>query len=325
MQDFDPTIADIARRVQKQCHSRVQVNCYCTPPTSQGFAPHYDTHDVLVVQIEGEKRWKVYGAESACPLNEMRDGNPKMDTGNAKPDTFLMQAGDVLYIPRGYIHEAEAEGIASLHLTFGLHPPLNKDLLTAAVEQLAMTQPMLRETLPTGPFAGEDRIGEMRERLGELLALLAEHASVDRAALALDEQILRLSRSGGDGRLFADIDAIRAISPETVLERRDDVGARIVPHEGGIALQMLSGMIMGPGHFAPAMAYVVETPARSRYPRSRGSRKPSNWRSARIRQRRAMPSGLAGPLKRKRCCRTAEFRASHPSELSNSGFCHRSV
>lgn len=257
VQDFDPAIADLTRRLQNELHARVQTNCYCTPPTSQGFAPHYDTHDVLVLQVEGEKRWKVYGADSACPLQELRDGDPKLRPSARAPDTFVLRAGDVLYIPRGYIHEAEAEGVASLHLTFGIHPPLNKDLLIAAIEQLTTTHPMLREALPIGPLAGSARKAAVRSRLAGLIALLDEAADADSAALILDEQILRLGRSGGDGRLFSDIDVIRTISPDLMLERRDNVTARIVPHDGGVALQMLSGSIVAPDRFAPAMNYVA--------------------------------------------------------------------
>src|SRR5512138_440493 len=38
----------------------VQANIYLTPPGAQGFRVHYDTHDVLVLQVAGEKRWRIF-------------------------------------------------------------------------------------------------------------------------------------------------------------------------------------------------------------------------------------------------------------------------
>ena len=35
----------------------MQINAYITPPENQGFAAHYDTHDVFVLQVSGSKRW----------------------------------------------------------------------------------------------------------------------------------------------------------------------------------------------------------------------------------------------------------------------------
>jgi NAD(P)-dependent dehydrogenase (short-subunit alcohol dehydrogenase family) len=37
-----------------------QVNAYITPPSSRGFSPHYDVHDVFVLQVAGEKHWRIH-------------------------------------------------------------------------------------------------------------------------------------------------------------------------------------------------------------------------------------------------------------------------
>src|SRR5215204_2736291 len=75
VEDFSPAIARLARAIETEMGARVQVNSYLTPPSAQAFPAHYDTHDVLVAQIQGEKLWKVYGSDSVCPLNEMHAGD----------------------------------------------------------------------------------------------------------------------------------------------------------------------------------------------------------------------------------------------------------
>src|SRR6478672_2599413 len=46
----------------------VQINAYITPPENQGFAAHYDTHDVFVLQIAGSKKWTIHAPVIDDPL-----------------------------------------------------------------------------------------------------------------------------------------------------------------------------------------------------------------------------------------------------------------
>ena len=36
------------------------MNAYITPESARGFEPHYDVHDVFVLQVSGEKHWSVH-------------------------------------------------------------------------------------------------------------------------------------------------------------------------------------------------------------------------------------------------------------------------
>ena len=109
----------------------VQANAYWTPPAAQGFAVHHDTHDVFVLQVAGHKRWRVYEPLVELPLSGQRWAGG--DAGEAVMD-FVLGPGDTLYLPRGWPHEAETSGEASLHITVGLHPPTRTDALHAAVD-----------------------------------------------------------------------------------------------------------------------------------------------------------------------------------------------
>ena len=85
-------------------------NAYLTPLHSQGFAPHYDDVDVFVLQLEGYKRWRVYAPmnkRETLPRSSSRDYTEKeMGDEEALMDVTL-GPGDVLYLPRGWIHQAE--------------------------------------------------------------------------------------------------------------------------------------------------------------------------------------------------------------------------
>jgi lysine-specific demethylase/histidyl-hydroxylase NO66 len=94
-------------------------NAYLTPPGTQGFAPHYDDVDVFVCQLEGAKRWRLY------PARAPEEVLPRWSSANFSPEEvglplaeLVLHAGDVLYLPRGCIHEARAlTDQHSLHLT----------------------------------------------------------------------------------------------------------------------------------------------------------------------------------------------------------------
>ena len=63
-----PPLVDFTRQLVEELGHPAQVNAYVTPPSSQGFSPHYDTHDVFVLQVSGEKRWVIHAPVHSDPL-----------------------------------------------------------------------------------------------------------------------------------------------------------------------------------------------------------------------------------------------------------------
>jgi lysine-specific demethylase/histidyl-hydroxylase NO66 len=85
-------------------------NAYLTPLHSQGFAPHYDDVDVFILQLEGYKRWMVYAPlnkRETLPRVSSRDYTEKEMEDEEKLMDVTLGPGDVLYLPRGWIHQAE--------------------------------------------------------------------------------------------------------------------------------------------------------------------------------------------------------------------------
>ncbi|GMH89651.1 hypothetical protein TrVE_jg9240 [Triparma verrucosa] len=103
----------------------VGANAYLTPRGSQGFAPHYDDVDVFVMQQEGKKRWRVYepgvgGFRKEEVLPRVSSKDYDVDSMPKKPYLDVtLGPGDLLYLPRGWIHQAVTTpgDEYSLHLT----------------------------------------------------------------------------------------------------------------------------------------------------------------------------------------------------------------
>lgn len=122
-QAFSPTVWQFLAVLQEQFGSMAGSNVYLTPPNSQGFAPHYDDIEAFVLQLEGRKLWRVYRprdpseelALTSSPNFSQEDlGEPVLQT--------VLEPGDLLYFPRGFIHQAECQdGVHSLHLTLSTY------------------------------------------------------------------------------------------------------------------------------------------------------------------------------------------------------------
>lgn len=256
IENLDPTVAQLTRSIEAEMGATVWANAYLTPRSEQGFHPHYDNHDVFIAQIHGRKLWRVYGGESVCPLNELiEDGQrPRPST---MPQEFHLSAGDLLYIPRGWIHEAATQQSASLHLTFGIRPHLGIELISTALKLLITRHPEFREALPIGRLGTAENQECLKERFAQLTELLIKHASVVDIANALDEEWIRRGRSGGDGHLFEEPEYLLDLNSDSILQRRINVPCRVQNIDTSVVgLQFLNGMIKGPIAFESAMNFV---------------------------------------------------------------------
>lgn len=131
LDSFDPTMEVACRALQWWSREVVQVNTYLATNDAAGFSLHWDDHDVVIVQIAGEKSWEVRGASRPVPM--YRDAEPNKEPSEDIVWSGTMRAGDVMHIPRGYWHQATRAGRGdgySLHVTFGFVKRTGVDWLT---------------------------------------------------------------------------------------------------------------------------------------------------------------------------------------------------
>jgi len=80
----------------------------------------------------------------------------------------LLNAGDVLYLPRGWWHIAHPVDEPSLHLTFGIAPMHGLNLLNWMAMRLR-SNALLRRNLPQGGLTREAYMAELRAIVAEAL------------------------------------------------------------------------------------------------------------------------------------------------------------
>jgi hypothetical protein len=160
-----------ALAVETRCPA--QANLYLTPAESQGFGAHADAHDVLIFQLAGRKAWTL-GAR--VPDSELATRDHRAtDRTISDPSEVLMEVGDVLYLPRGVVHQAKATDLGpSTHLTLGIHWPIAGELERAVLDRLlawgALRQSADAAVGPPPPVDPSDRNAALRFELDRRVA-----------------------------------------------------------------------------------------------------------------------------------------------------------
>jgi ribosomal protein L16 Arg81 hydroxylase len=226
----------------------VQANAYFTPARAQGFAVHHDTHDVFVLQVTGRKHWRVYEPVVELPLASQK-WSPELGSPRGPVVDVVLDAGDTLYVPRGWPHDASTSDSESLHLTIGLHPPTRLEALRAALDSCADDVEFRRSVPPDGRLPAD-----LVERLAARLAPEAVRRAVRRRFVAgrrpiLDDQLVQL-------RALARLELTAAV------ERRPTVIAELEVMDAGSTLLFEGKEVVFPARAgaAVAAAYAAEGP-----------------------------------------------------------------
>jgi hypothetical protein len=241
-----PSIGAFCRSLEETLGHPAQANAYYTPRAAQGLPVHHDTHDVFVLQVAGEKRWLVYEPALELPLKSQRYSSELGEPGEPVGDRTL-RPGDMLYLPRGWLHEALTSETDSLHLTIGVNVVTWLDAFRAALDECG-DEVGFRHSWQNGDGADE-LVEALRERL--------RPQEVERRAR---DKLVRTRRPIRDGQL-SQLRALDGLGPDTTLERRPTVLADVIDRDDSITLVFEGRELTFPAHAREDLVAVVETDA----------------------------------------------------------------
>ncbi|BBZ27676.1 hypothetical protein MMAD_19710 [Mycolicibacterium madagascariense] len=253
-----PPLIEFVRGMVDDLGHPTQANAYVTPPANRGFDPHYDVHDVFVLQAAGHKRWIVHAPVHRDPLPSQPWTDHRAAIAERVAEDPVIDAvigpGDALYLPRGWIHSAKALEATSIHVTIGVAPLTPVDVAHAVVDSLASHQEF-RASLPMGVDAA-DR-GAMAAIATKIMAEVAE-AMRHRAAEVTDGAAARLARRHAERtrpvpvRPLATLVAAERAEHTTVRWRRGLV-ATVEHFADRVVLRLPDRTITFPASCAPAV------------------------------------------------------------------------
>ncbi|MFY3310513.1 JmjC domain-containing protein [Achromobacter ruhlandii] len=146
----EPIVESLARQIGRFAGHAVVSSAYAAFGTRDSFRAHWDTRDVFAVQLIGRKRWLVYEPSLPYPIytQQSKDYEQEYPCPERPSMDFVLEAGDVFYLPRGWWHNPLPLGEATFHFSFGVFPPLAVNYLAWAVQQ-SQSFVALRKTIAT--------------------------------------------------------------------------------------------------------------------------------------------------------------------------------
>ncbi|KAL2634862.1 hypothetical protein R1flu_006341 [Riccia fluitans] len=242
---------------ERYWHCVAGCNAYLTPAKSQGFSPHFDDIEAFVLQTEGRKRWRCYKPRS------LDDVLPKFSSPDFSQDEIgepildeILEPGDLLYMPRGTIHQAEATSDThSLHITVSvgqrntwsdyLELALPRALELAWEDHLLLRESLPRDFATYMGVAHSDKDDPRRAAFLERVILCMDRlvksgpwdSAVDQMAVKFIQSRLPLphmleSEMTKEGRSLAITSKVRLVAP--------DVARFVVEEDSAVLYHMLN-------------------------------------------------------------------------------------
>lgn len=251
-------IARVTREMEAITHCKIAANAFMTPNGSKGFLPHFDTHDVFVFQLEGEKIWDLYDKRINYPVDRQIHMIDQKTLGEPSV-SYRLKAGDLLYVPRGMVHGPHTlKEYDSLHITMGFRPIRWKDYLISMVDIISEDHPALRKTAVfADTFLPEAALNlaihELQENLSskkykavaldrlqekfvsQLRPLPGKHIEMASAKYVIDESTLLLRRKEAICHVAENSETVSIQFPGIGISSDDDL------HPGSVQAPLIAG------------------------------------------------------------------------------------
>jgi len=246
-------IAALSQSIEVELNFPVQVNAYITPPRSQGLVPHYDDHDVLILQIQGSKTWHIYEGVDVPPREIQREKDKAVGIEDLpSPIDLQLEAGDVLYLPRGKVHEAETNSEPSIHLTVGVHAPTALMLAVGALYAQSFHDDRLNAQLPPRHLDDADQRAALDALMRDTVKTVEDPSALARGLDTLADVLVRRGRCPPVGPILNAV----GIDEQTLVRKYQPLYSSVKAEPGGVTLQFASLSVdAGPDHKA-AMEFV---------------------------------------------------------------------
>lgn len=252
----EPKLNLLCRALAPEFGHRFQTNLYLTPPNGKGFTPHWDNHDVFILQVVGSKHWKIEKERRIFP----KKGDGMEDEGRELRGPlleFTLNQGDLIYIPRGFVHAAECGSEPSLHITLGVTAIFFEDFLGAIIKAGLNRDERLRRALPLGFMRGGNKA--VAESAKAALQSLSDDTFLNEVINEFRDDVVKSFPLDVSGQVF---DFFRPAP----LSLGDKVGPRqgliyqMHPGDESVRLNFGGRSIVFPGFFGESLNFALKTP-----------------------------------------------------------------
>jgi hypothetical protein len=248
-------IGSLLHAIEVELNFATQVNAYFTPPESQGFVPHYDEHDVLILQIRGSKIWHLYDGVDVAPRAALRHEPVAADTLPSPTDVRL-EVGDVLYLPGGRVHAAEATSEVSVHLTVGVLAPTLLLLVTRALNSLSGSYDRVHTQLPPRYLDDPDVRATLGVLVRDVVEALEQPSVISAGLGSLADDLVRRGQSPPVGQAITN--AI-GVAGHVRVVKYQPLFSRVTETSDGVALHFAQLVVNAAPDHSEALQFLSKS------------------------------------------------------------------
>ncbi len=254
---FDGGLRQLCAALSSVFRCNAQANIYITPAKTRSSYPHWDAHDIFILQVAGTKVWTLHENALALPHPDFRFDPNQHPIGDPIGE-IEMKPGDTAYIPRGLAHNPHAID-HSVHISLGVQVITWYDVLVAALQQACGSTEAVRRAVPLARGGLGVDPSAIEAELGSLLSDTFDSDTVlGRAQSLLDRAAQQQIATDTAGMLQAIVNG-QGVRAESVVELRTILPSRSSARIAGTTRVLLSGLefAVDPTHTAMA-DFIVE-------------------------------------------------------------------
>jgi 50S ribosomal protein L16 3-hydroxylase len=160
--------------------------------TGGGIGPHVDDYDVFLIQMKGTREWQV-GKRKISIIEELKGLVKRIDVRvldfwdtemeKGLVETFILNPGDVLYLPPRFGHCGIATSQGCMTLSVGLRAPSAKDMMTNIMDTVASSI--------DGPFSSRYTDPDLLSTIDDDGNILVASNKIDSLIISRNKRLVR--------------------------------------------------------------------------------------------------------------------------------------
>jgi ribosomal protein L16 Arg81 hydroxylase len=212
-----PKLRKFYCKIEDELGSIVSGSIYISPPNTQGFAAHCDRDDVYAMQIWGKKRWEIWQPLDELSLNGGRLSAEDLSRQGLPVIDVWLEPGDLLYVPRGWIHRVSSGDSVSMHSTLVPDACTWRDLLLINFKQVLDHHVEFRRGLP--PNFMQLSAAQLESKLKCLLQLTIDKSDFEAPLRSLKETVINKLQLRTDS-YFSQLGKLHLLTLDTQVTKR---------------------------------------------------------------------------------------------------------
>lgn len=164
----EPLVDALAKQIAQFVQAQTVVSGYLAFGSDSSFKNHWDTRDVFAVQLKGKKHWSLSAPNFEMPLYMQQSKDVDVPEPQQADMEVVLEAGDILYIPRGWWHNPVPMNCETFHLAIGTFAPTGYEYMEWLMKKIPSIVE-LRHNLSDWQ-SDKGRIQEAAQSIAQLLA-----------------------------------------------------------------------------------------------------------------------------------------------------------